>query len=485
MRIVRYEKPTLINRFKKEKDALFKRYYEGASYSKDHRRWNSISRVSPQVEERFSGRVLSQRARSLIKDSPYAHRALHCIVNNTVGAGIIPQFRTEDESVLNQIKKEWAIWAETSAIDLEGRKNFYAIQAQVLRSVVTDGECFIRIVKAKNGSKIPYQLQVLEQDYLDKFKEGRTESGYILGGIQFKRVEGFKYERDAYWMFTEHPGNYFNYQAYSKNLAFSESIPASEIIHVFRPDRPGAISGVSWFHPCISALTDLHDYQQAVLRQAKLANCFTVFVRKPDSLGDAFHAQAEELSHLEPGLIYHLGMGEDISFAAPPPPAATYSEYCNHVLKGIAAGLGITFECLGDLSTVNFSSGRMGWIEMSRNIESWRFQMLVPELCDPIWKLFSKTLSIYGIDTSSVAVGWTPPKREMINPAEETEALQMAVRSGFMTYSEALRSMGEDPDSHMRELSQDFKKLKELNLKLECDPSHDKGAIVKSRGKEE
>lgn len=486
MKMKNYKKASLMERLNFARKAFFKRYYEGASYSKDSRNWNLVTHTSANVENRIAGQILSNRARSLIQNSPYAHRALHCIVNNTVGSGIIPQIRCEDEDKRLEILKYWKEWAETSAIDIEGRQNFYSLQAQALRTIVSDGECLVRIIPAKNNSKIPSQLQLLEPEYLDSYKEYKTETGYIISGIEFKKTDQNRFDRHAYWLFKEHPGGFINLQSYQSYSALSEPIPASEIIHVYRHDRPGAVRGVSWFHPCILALQDLHDFQQAVLRQQKLANCFTVFVRKSDSIGADFAAQAEELSHLEPGLIYHLGLGEDISFAAPPPPATNYTEYCNHILKGIAASLGITFECLGDLSTVNYSSGRMGWIEMARNIDSWRFQMLIPQLCEPVWQIFSKTMTIYGFDMSDVEIGWTPPKREMLNVSEEMEAMQIGIRTGLITYSEALRSFGEDPDSHMKELSQDFKKLKEYGLKLECDPSNEisKPNNLKAVGKE-
>jgi len=108
---------------------------------------------------------------------------------------------------------------------------------------------------------------------------------------------------------------------------------------------------------------------------------------------------------------------------------------------------------------------------MFRNIDSWQSQMLIPQLCDPVWNLFLNTAQAYGIDTSDVTVNWVPPKREMINPTDEVEALKTEVRSGFVTYSEALRSLGKDPEPHMVEAARDFEKLKQLGLRLECDPS--------------
>lgn len=472
--IQRYRRSTFGQRILHAASSIFKRYFEGASYSSDNLSWNRVSRTSAHVENQIAAPILSNRARSLLRDSPYAHRGLQCIVNNTVGSGILPQIRCRDEGARQELVSLWDEWAGSTAIDVEGRQNFYSLQAQVLRTVASDGDCLSRIVKSKNSSPIPYQLQVLEPDFLDTYKEYRTETGYIASGIEFKKVSDTRYDRSAYWLFKNHPGGFLNLQSFQQYSSVSESIPADEILHVYRVDRPGAIRGVSWFHPCIVALQDLHDYQYAVLRQQKLANCFTVFVRKSDASGDAYLEQAQELSHLEPGLIYHLGLGEDITFAAPPAPSATYPEFCNHKLKSIAAALGITYECLAqDLSSVNFSSGRMGWIEMFRNIDAWRFQMLIPQFCDPVWKLFLKTAEIYGVNTEGVTVNWVPPKREMINPSEEVEALKTDVRCGFKTWSGALRSLGEDPDAHMEEAARDFKKLRSLGLYLECDPSVD------------
>jgi capsid protein len=91
----------------------------------------------------------------------------------------------------------------------------------------------------------------------------------------------------------------------------------------------------------------------------------------------------------------------------------------------------------------------------------------------PVWKLFERGLTIQGITLSDVELSYTPPRREMLNVAEETESIKEAMRCGLMTLSEALRELGEDPQSHLEELAADFKTLKQLGLKLECDPSNE------------
>src|SRR6185369_4163768 len=113
-------------------------------------------------ENRIAGQIMANRARSLLRDSPYAHRALQTIVHNTVGAGIVPQIRCDDEGIVEDLSHLWHEWAGSTAIDIEGRQDFYSLQAQVLRTIVSDGESLVRVVNSKNSSQIPYQLQVLE-----------------------------------------------------------------------------------------------------------------------------------------------------------------------------------------------------------------------------------------------------------------------------------------------------------------------------------
>jgi capsid protein len=112
----------------------------------------------------------------------------------------------------------------------------------------------------------------------------------------------------------------------------------------------------------------------------------------------------------------------------------------------------------------------MGWLEFHRNVEAWRWNMLIPRLCDGCWAWFIEAANIAGKRVEGVTVQWTPPRREMIDPVSETRATREAVRAGFMTLPEALRQTGQDPDLVLEEYAQTAKKLDELGLVLESDP---------------
>ena len=63
----------------------------------------------------------------------------------------------------------------------------------------------------------------------------------------------------------------------------------------------------------------------------------------------------------------------------------------------------------GDLSHVNYSSGRMGWLEYQRMIETWQNFILIPKLCAKVWLWFVEAGNLLGIlpkDTPKT-VEWT------------------------------------------------------------------------------
>jgi capsid protein len=53
---------------------------------------------------------------------------------------------------------------------------------------------------------------------------------------------------------------------------------------------------------------------------------------------------------------------------------------------------------------------------------------------------------------------------------KEARANVIRIRSGQATVSEVIREQGHDPEAHLAELADDFKRLDKLGLVLDCDP---------------
>jgi lambda family phage portal protein len=407
--------------------------------------------------------------RDMIRNTPLATRVRDVMANNVVGDGIIPKVtikpKTQQAAVLAAMKAHF----DTVAIDANGQLNLYGLQRQIIGALVESGEVLIRRRprRISDGLPVPFQIEVLESDYLDDTRDGQVTErpGHeIREGIEFDAIG----RRVAYWLYEDHPG------AVRKNWrgASSRRVDASEVLHIFRPDRPGQQRGVSWLAPVALSLQDLADYGEAQLLRQKIAACFAAFVISDgDDTTPGTTGLLGSMETIEPGRVTKLGSAEDVKFASPPP-AEGYDEFTKAVLRNVAAGVGITYEALtGDLRGVSYISGRMGRLEMDRHISAIQWLIMVPQFLQPLAAWF---LAAYGLQTQrqlrDVSVDWVPPMRMIADPAREYEGLTVAVRSGFMSRSSVVRGLGYDNDEVTAEIVADNQASDANGLVFDSDP---------------
>lgn len=422
---------------------------------------------------------LRERARDLAKNNPYGKNGIRRIANNVVGTGIMPTPVGLTDQEAERIKQAWKLWGEKTACDFDERYNFYGLQKLVMRTVAKCGECIIRRVRTRYAKgKIPLELQVLEPDFIDSTKNEAAlqGGGYIISGVEYNA----KGKRVAYWIYRRHPKEFF------ADLV-SDRIEVKDIIHVYEVEDPGQVRGIPFATSSMLRMHDFDDYEDAQLMRQKIAACFSVFITENDSLNPLSEgSEYEPLERVEPGIIEHLPPGKSVSFAAPPP-AEGYDAYSRQVLQGIAAGMGVSYEALtGDLSNVNFSSGRMGWIEFQRNIDDWQWMLLIPAFCDKAWDWFVEAAALAGYAKAGVGieVSWTAPRREMIDPSKEVKALSELVRNGFSSWHSAVKSLGENPDEILRQLIADAEAFDKAGLKPACDPRYDTNRVENNKADE-
>ncbi len=452
------------------------RNYEAAKLGRRTDGWKTTSGGAITATRSGLARV-RDRSRDLCRNNPWAKRAKTVIRSNVVGSGIVPRISKsgkvskQSKVDVEAVMAEWKAWGAKLTCDADGLLNFYGLQALVMAAVVESGECLIRRRwrYARDGIKAGFQLQVLEGDYLDETKDSLTpdkNGNIVIQGVQFDK----KGRRVGYMMYNQHPGDM---QSWKSGLT-SDIVSADEIIHVFRVERPGQVRGIAWGAPVIIRLRDYDEYEDAQLMRQKIAALLSAFVRPgagTSPMGvDSGGKNTPLTDTLEPGTITVLPADADITFSNPPD-VSGYADYSKISLRAVAAGYDVPYEALtGDLENVNFSSGRMGWIEFQRNIEDWRFNMLIPHLCDRVFTWFLEGIDLAGVNTSGITAEWTAPRREMINPSEETKARRDAIRAGLMSPQEALREDGYDPDTVLGEYAEWNSKVDDLQLTFDSDP---------------
>jgi len=462
-RIIAFFSPSIAANRAKSRTALGllnsgSRRYEAATKGRRTQGWVAPS-SSSNVELNGALDTLRARSRDLARNNPYMSRALQVITGATVGDGISHKFTAKSEPQQKKIEDLWRAWGESKACDFYGLGNIYTLQAQVIKSVAEGGDCFARRIKTKSndGLSVPLQIQLLEGDFVDNAYTTDLGGGKsVIQGVEFDS----KGKRVAYHIWNKHPGDVGSKERIR--------VDAADIIPIFRVDRIGQVRGAPWGAPVMMKLNEFGEYEDAQLVRQKMSACHVGFIYDINGIADS--QSAPPVDKFEPGMLEVLPPGMDIKFNSPPG-VDGMKDYSNQVLHAIASGLGISYEALtGDFSQVNFSSARMAAIEMYRNVDQWRWNMLIPQFCEVVGSWFLEAAALTGVKTEGVTQSFTAPKREMIDPGGETLAIQRQIRSGLKTQSEALRELGYDPKIVLSEMKSDNDLIDQLGLALDTDP---------------
>lgn len=438
------------------------RDYDAAAGGRRTENWRA-KHTSANSETAKALHIVRDRHRELVRNNPWATKAIQVISAKTVGFGITGEIKHPDKRRAELLNGYWQRWFETTACDADGLQDGYGLQALMMRSVPESGEVVIRRRRRRltDELEVPLQIQLLEGDYLDHTRSNLVTGGRVVQGIQIDRIG----RRQAYWMYRDHPGDLLT------TRADTVPVPASEVAHVFRVERPGQMRGMPWGSSIFLTIRDLDGFEDAYLFRQKLANCLMAWVydHSPSLTGDST-AKLPMPETLEPGTVAGLPAGKDVKFSEPPA-ADSYGAYPEAVLYRIAAGYGISFEALtGNLSRVNFTSGRMGEIVMHRNVEQWQWHMMIPRALEPVGRWFLEALALTGVDTSGAQFVWTPPRRDMVSPPQEIPAMRNAVRGGLLSLPEAHRELGMHSSQVLDEIAESNKRIDELGLVLDTDP---------------
>jgi len=391
--------------------------------------WNNpvpdYSRVAPNP-------LLRNQARYLVANNAVAARAAQAFVDNVIGPGITLLPKIRDAALKGLLLKRWNRWTEGS--DADGMLNWYGQQALAARSMFVDGEVFVRMLADSDGM---LRLQLLPPEFIDT----TIIRNNVIAGIEF---EGSR--RSAYFMYEWHPGQ-------PGRLPRSIRIPASEMLHIFRPKTPGQLRGVTELMAILGRLNDLDQFDRATLVKQKTGALLTGFITTPNEnpLGASRAEDGAWTASLEPGTIQRLSPGSSMEFSDPPETAG-YSDFAKTQLRLIASGLGLPYDVVtGDLSDTSYSSARVGRIELRKYIDALQWQF-IHMLCRPVFQRWVELEILRGtlppveggVQEYMDNISWAPPAMQMTDPQREVDAMVRAIRAGLISREMAVASLGYD-----------------------------------------
>ena len=163
-----------------------------------------------------------------------------------------------------------------------------------------------------------------------------------------------------------------------------------------------------------------------------------------------------------------LPQGYEFQSFDPDYPHANFDSFCKTTLRGIAAGLGVSYTSLtGDLSEANYSSARVGLLderEEWRLIQSW----LIESFFAPLYSEWLEMALLSGqlalpmskFDKFNAAI-WQGRRWQWIDPQKEIAANADAIARGLTTPSAVIRESGRDPEDVWREWGKDLRRIQD------------------------
>ena len=443
--------------------AAFAARYDAAGQGRRVKGWTPPS-SGPRgaVEQGFER--LRNRARDAARNDWSGESAIQKWVTTLVGTGILP--RWSDPAVNEQWERHSATCDADGVLDAPG------LQALGVRSWIGSGEVFLRLrirseaLVSRGFLASPVQYQLIESDFCPLFDadtwQGMPEGNHIRQGVEFNNYG----RRVAYWMYKEHPGDGFRYSMPDASSLIR--IRAEHVSHVFEPLRPGQVRGVSPLAPILLRLRNSTDFEDATLDRQKLANLFVAFLKRTIPAGAQieydpmtglptfYDKKGDPLAGLEPGIFQELMPGEEMQFASPPDPAASYPDFMRVTNRGTAAGLGLPYELFsGDLQDVSDRTLRVAINEFRRYAEQRIWHTVIPKICRPMvewWAMYGAGDIPYSVASRPT---FHPQGWPYIHPVQDVEGKVKAIAAGLTSRSAVISERGDDPRQVAEQLRED------------------------------
>lgn len=350
--------------------------------------------------------ALRARSRDLERNAPVATGVISTTVAHVVGTGLAfnPHIDAEflglsdDEAQAWEAdtKRRFKAWAESPDCDLARVLNFYGLQDLALRSTLASGDVFVvtpRVTRAGRAAKLA--LQLIEADRVSD-PPGKRNALTMSDGVEFDPGTG---EAIAYHMCNKHPTDFSaGPRTWTRIAARGDSTGRRNVLHLFKPLRPGLKRGVPILAPVIEPLKQLSRYTEAELHAAVASGLYALFVTMdPKAFDEMFEDDAKKMivdragkwsGEIESGAkAVNLLPGESVESHNPGRPNAQFDPFVQACIRQIGMAIGIPYEVLVMHYQSSYSAARGALLMAWRFFMGWR-DWLATSLCQPVYELW-------------------------------------------------------------------------------------------------
>lgn len=431
--------------------------------------------------------VLRARSREQSRANDHAKKFLSMVKNNVVGQnGITVQSNVKrrngepDTYAQDAIEKHFKQWCKKKNCSRNEKQSFKSICGLAVSTVARDGEVLVRLHRS---GAYGLQLELLDPERLDvHYNDTLKGGGCIRFGIEFDRYG----KVSAYHLAMPDTANGADIYVSTMNNKKYQRISAANMMHLFLEEEVEQKRGLPWMATALQRMKMLQGYEDASLVNARAGASKMGFYKSID--GDEYTGiegdNGEILEDFEAGTISQIPQGLEWQTYDPKYPDGEFSTFMKSCLRGIASGLGVSYNSLAnDLEGVNFSSMRHGAVEereVWKELQAWFIESLVEPIYQE-WLSGAYTLGLLTIQTMSGAKPLSRPLDEYldatyqakrwdwVDPLKDIQARKEEILLGVASISSIIRDKGRDPEQVWREIEQERERLKSLGINLEAN----------------
>lgn len=408
--------------------------------------------------------MLRARSRDQMRNAPVALGALNTTVSHVVGTGLTytPAIDAEflglsdeqAEAWQDDVKRRFKTWAESADCDLARQLDFYGLQELAFRSYLESGDCFALTPKvSRSGKPAKLALQLIEADRV--CNPNRTQdSATVIDGIEIAPTTG---EAIAFHVARQHPGAntaLVSTNTWDRVAARGSATGRRNVLHIFKPLRPGQLRGVPWIAPIMEPLKQLGRWSDAELNAAVVSGLMATFVTMdPDAFDALYDEDAQGAivdtaskwsGEMESGKAINLLPGENVVSPTPGRPNPAFDPFWTAMVRQIGMALEMPFEVLVMHFQSSYSAARAALLMAWKAFRSKR-DLLAKLLCQPVLELWLADEVAEGrincpgffaddvIRAAWCAAIWTGDGPGSIDPSKEVDAAQKRVDLGIST----------------------------------------------------
>lgn len=401
-------------------------------------------------------RIIRNRARYEVANNSYARGIINTLANDSIGKGPRLQLLFEDiNGAAKRVENAFTQWM--------AEVNLAAKLRTMRKALAQDGEAFgILTTNPKLRGPVKLDIKLVEADQIaTPYQLFNLSNRNLVDGIEFDDFGNPAF----YYLLNQHPGDS------AKLDEGFEKIPAANVIHWFKADRPGQSRGLPEIMPALPLFAQLRRFTLAVIAAAETAADFaTVIYSKTPATGETSQEiAAMDTVELERRMATVLPEGWELGQVEALQPNTTYVEFAKTILNEVARCFSMPFNvAYGNSSGYNYASGRLDHQTYFKSLDVDRSDLenvCLDSKILPAW--WSEAILISNLmpvqwRNSYILHQWFWDGREHVDPAKEATAQDTRLKNKSTNYAIEYAKQGRDWESELKQSVREVAYLKQI-----------------------